>query len=172
MKTDNNLIDQEIKDWIASAYKIDIEACSDIAEKFSIDIANQLVLSVVKKVGAIEGINKANDILKELNIDTEIESSALAKEINNLNELELKLIALRTCNLSRETKQKLIDRYISETNLSEKKSPSVTELLKEEINKVYRNLGELPSSNINEVRLVKNQKKSVAIRPFGRKKSK
>ena len=42
--------------------------------------------------------------------------------------------------------------------------------IKEQINKIYQNLGELPSRDINEVNLVKDQKKSVVTRPFGRKK--
>ena len=174
MKDSKEIIDTEIKEWVESYdYKVDSDTCADVAEQIALDVANSLILSVVKKVGVIEGINKANEILKsKLDINTEIEINPLIKEINNLSELELKIIALKTCNLSSDTKKKLLDRYIQETNILEKKSPSVTDLLKEQINKVYQNLGELPSNNINEVKLVKDQKKPIATRPFGRKKSK
>lgn len=175
MEESKEILDTDIQEWVKSYdYHIDSDTCSDLAEKISLEVANSLLLSVVKKVGAIEGVNKANEILKsKLGINTEIEINSLIKEINNLSELELKLVALKTCDLTTDTKQKILERYVQETSLLlEKKSPTVTDLLKEEINKVYRNLGELPSNNINDVKLVKDQKKPLATRPFGRKKDK
>lgn len=171
MADNQEIIDSEIKEWINDYdYKIDIDSCTEAAEQISLQIANSLISSVVRKIGAIEGVNKANEVLKSrLGINTEITLDPLIKEINNLSDLELKLIALQTCKLSKDTKDKLLDRYISETSLEKRKS-TVNDLLKEQINKIYQNLGELPSRDINEVNLVKDQKKSVVTRPFGRKK--
>lgn len=173
MEESKEILDTDIQEWIKSYdYHIDSDSCSELAEKISLEVANSLLLSVIKKVGAIEGVNKANEILKsKLGINTEIEIGSLIKEINNLSELELKLVALRTCDLSTDTKQKILNGYIQGiAPLMEKKQTTVTDLLKEQIERVYKNLGELPSNNINDVKLVKDQKKPLATRPFGRKK--
>lgn len=169
----NEIIDPEIKNWIENYdYHIDAKACSELAEQYSIETCNQLLNSIIKKVGVIEGVRKANDILKSvLNIDTEIEVTPLVKEINNLNELELKLLALQTSNLTPDTKKQIIESYINNASIKEIKTPTVTDLLKQEIDKVYRNLGELPSNDINSVRRVKDVN-TYKVKPFGRKNKK
>ena len=172
MDKTEEILDPEIKEWVKHYnYQVNSKQCTELAEKISISVANEILSSIIKKIGTIEGIRKANEILKSLNIDTEVELDSLTKEINSINELELKILALRTCNISKESKQKILDKYIDKFGIPEnKKQETVVDLLRQEINKVYKNLGELPSNNINDVRLVKDQKK-IAARPFGRKKS-
>lgn len=169
---EDNIRDPEIKEWVQNyEYQIDVDSCVKMAEDISISTANTLVASIVRKIGIIEGVKKANEILKnELNLDTEIEMDSLINEINSLNEMELKLLALQTCNISSQTKQQILEKYIGEFDSSlRKKSNSVIELLRKEVNKIYENLGELPSKDINEVKLVKDKKQRNVTRPFGKK---
>lgn len=168
---ENIIIDPEIKEWAQNYdYQVDIDNCVKLAEETAISTVNSLISSIVRKVGIIEGVKKTNEILKnELNLDTEIEMDSLINEINSINEMELKLLALQTCNISPETKKKILDKYIGEFDSSLRKKPNIADLLKREINKVYENLGELPSRDINEVKLVKDKKRQNATRPFGKK---
>lgn len=172
----NDILDPKIKEWVDNYdYQLDSNKCLALAEDVSLKVANELVLSIIRKVGTIEGIRKANEILTSLNIDTEIELSPLIKEINVINELELKILALKTCNLSKISKNKILNKYIEKFGNSEnKKQESIVDLLKQEVNKVYKNLGELPSPRIDDVNLVKDQKPLATrpVKPFGKKDKK
>lgn len=174
MDNQEQILDEDIKDWVNEQdYKVNLNSCSKLAEDISISTANELVSSVVRKIGILEGVRKANEILKNLDIDTEIDLTTLTKEINEINELELKLLALRTCNISKDSKQKILNKYIEKFGSQEnKKQETIVDLLRNEINKIYKTSAELPSPNIDEVRMVRDRK-PLATRPnkkpFGRK---
>ena len=174
MDNQEQILDEDIKDWVNEQdYKVNLNSCSKLAEDISISTANELVSSVVRKIGILEGVRKANEILKNLDIDTEIDLTTLTKEINEINELELKLLALRTCNISKDSKQKILNKYIEKFGSQEnKKQETIVDLLRNEINKIYRTSAELPSSNIDEVRMVRDEKPLAtrpSKKPFGRK---
>lgn len=159
MKQEEN----EIENWIHS-FDNNINAKS--YAKYGEDLANlyceKLVLSVVKKVAALEGVKRANESLKyTLGIEAEIETRVLEEEINKINDYELKVLALTTANLSKETKKRILDLYnINILEEQDKKRPrSLRDLLEKEVAKVYESVGELPNRDINAVNLVRDRKR-------------
>lgn len=135
----------------------------------SIEIAQQVKAVVLKiastKIGYVEGFKQAQDCLSsQLNVPLELDMDEFIKELDRIGSLELKLLAIQSGNFSDDLKNKLREDTILNFNIKHEKTKKnqvnpLVEVLKKEVNRINRELGEQASPNVNEVKRIAPSKK-------------
>lgn len=139
----------------------DIKPYLEIAREAQAKVKDVILKVAALKIGYMEGFKNAQDCLKnEMEVPLEFSTDKFVAELDKITDLEMRVIAISSSGLDEQTKSKLIQTCVDThyTENSNKKSPKniVYELLKEQTEKVYKQLGELPSPNINEVKKPKD----------------
>lgn len=139
----------------------DIKPYLEIAREAQAKVKDVVLKIAALKIGYMEGFKNAQDCLKnEMEVPLEFSTDKFVAELDKITDLEMRVIAISSSGLDEQTKSKLIQTCVDihYTENSNKKSPKniVYELLKEQTEKVYKQLGELPSPNINEVKKPKD----------------
>ena len=135
----------------------------------SIEIAQQVKAVVLKIastiIGYVEGFKQAQDCLSsQLYVPLELDMDVFIKELDRIGSLELKLLAIQSGNFSDDLKNKLREDTILNFNIKHEKTKKnqvnpLVEVLKKEVNRINRELGEQASPNVNEVKRIAPSKK-------------
>ena len=141
----------------------DIKPYLSLAQDVQHKVKDVVLKIAAIKIGYMEGFKNAQDCLhNEMNIPLEFSTDKFVAELDKITDLEMRLIAIASSGLSESNKEKLTEICVENHYLNQdNKKPSkniVYQLLKEETEKVYKELGELPSRDINEVRKPKSSK--------------
>lgn len=135
---------------------INIKPYLDASVQTSNVVRDKILEIAALKIGFIEGFKQANDCLaSQLGVELQFSTDEFVKYLDKVTSLELKILAIQSGTFKQETKDKLIQYCLLRSDFDLKSRSNTTnpllELLKQETEKVYRSLGELPNKDINVV---------------------
>lgn len=167
-----NILDAEQQmEQVLELLQIDVNADQylQFSQKVAEKVCKKLLISTCYKIGALEGLKQANDILKyKLETPVELDYDDMQAAVEKIGDLEIQAIAISESHLSKETKQKLLDLAIEksvepsngELKRSEALKQALYKAIRDEAARINNQLGERPSNNINEVRPIKPARKT------------
>lgn len=170
---EEELENKEVTEWKNEYdFPVNVDDYLQMTEDIAKETCYTLLSSICSKIGLLEGIKKANEIIKyKFDLPTEIDSKFALEEIEKITKLEIQSLIVGNSMFSPKNKEIILDKLlkrIEEVIPETKKKPDLIDVYREQLNRVYNEQGELPSPDINSVKRVKEN--MPAARPFGRKK--
>jgi len=164
----STIIDPKVQEWIDSLQdNVDVESVVKYIDTGSKAVCNFLIKSAAAKIAIIDGINKANDILKHsLNTDIEITLQDVNKHIDLVSDFEMFTLAVKSMPLQKSVIDDIIQQKIETICQKAQSGNEVINLLRKHLEDIHKNVGELPDPNIHNVRMARNAAKR-DIKPFG-----
>lgn len=154
-------MDSEVVEQLKKDDEIDIQPYLDNAIEISKQVKNVVLKIASNKIGFVQGFKQAQDCFSsQLNIPLQFDMDLYIKELDKIGDLELRLLAIQSGNFDDNIKNRLkmeaLDSFYSNRNDGNRKNP-LLQILREEIDRINRELGEAANANVNQVKPIKKR---------------
>lgn len=154
-------MDSEVVEQLKKDDEIDIQPYLDNAIEISKQVREVVLKIASNKIGFVQGFKQAQDCFSsQLNIPLQFDMDLYIKELDKIGDLELRLLAIQSGNFDDSIKNRLkmeaLDSfYINKTD-GNRKNP-LLQILREETDRINRELGEAADANVNQVKPIKKR---------------
>lgn len=154
-------MDSEVVEQLKKEEEIDIQPYLDNAIEISKQVKNVVLKIASNKIGFVQGFKQAQDCFSsQLNIPLQFDMDLYIKELDKIGDLELRLLAIQSGNFDDTIKNRLkmeaLDSFYNNRNEGNRKNP-LLQILREETDRINRELGEAANANVNQVKPIKKR---------------
>lgn len=154
-------MDSEVVEQLKKEDEIDIQPYLDNAIEISKQVKNVVLKIASNKIGFVQGFKQAQDCFSsQLNIPLQFDMDLYIKELDKIGDLELRLLAIQSGNFDDTIKNRLkmeaLDSFYNNRNDGNRKNP-LLQILREETDRINRELGEAANANVNQVKPIKKR---------------
>lgn len=154
-------MDSEVVEQLKKEDEIDIQPYLDNAIEISKQVKNVVLKIASNKIGFVQGFKQAQDCFSsQLNIPLQFDMDLYIKELDKIGDLELRLLAIQSGNFDDTIKNRLkmeaLDSFYNNKNEGNRKNP-LLQILREETDRINRELGEAANANVNQVKPIKKR---------------
>lgn len=154
-------MDSEVIEQLKKEDEIDIQPYLDNAIEISKQVKNVVLKIASNKIGFVQGFKQAQDCFSsQLNIPLQFDMDLYIKELDKIGDLELRLLAIQSGNFDDTIKNRLkmeaLDSFYNNRNEGNRKNP-LLQILREETDRINRELGEAANANVNQVKPIKKR---------------
>lgn len=154
-------MDSEVVEQLKKEDEIDIQPYLDNAIEISKQVKNVVLKIASNKIGFVQGFKQAQDCFSsQLNIPLQVDMDLYIKELDKIGDLELRLLAIQSGNFDDTIKNRLkmeaLDSFYNNRNEGNRKNP-LLQILREETDRINRELGEAANANVNQVKPIKKR---------------
>lgn len=154
-------MDSEVVEQLKKEDEIDIQPYLDNAIEISKQVKNVVLKIASNKIGFVQGFKQAQDCFSsQLNIPLQFDMDLYIKELDKIGDLELRLLAIQSGNFDDTIKNRLkmeaLDSFYNNRNEGNRKNP-LLQILREETDRINRELGEAANANVNQVKPIKKR---------------
>jgi len=170
----DEILDEDVRKWIDSLNdEVNISNLTNYISKGSDAVCNFLLKSAAAKIAIMDGIRKANEILKfSLNTEIEISTKEIDKYIDVVSDFEFFTLAAKSMPVNKELIDLLIKLKMNNLNQSNADKSingnDILNTLRKHLDDIHSKVGEMPDPNIHTVRMAERKE----VKPFGVKQKK
>ena len=154
-------MDSEVVEQLKKDDEIDIQPYLDNAIEISKQVREVVLKIASNKIGFVQGFKQAQDCFSsQLNIPLQFDMDLYIKELDKIGDLELRFLAIQSGNFDDNIKNRLkteaLDSFYNNRNDGNRKNP-LLQILREETDRINRELGEAANANVNQVKPIKKR---------------
>lgn len=154
-------MDSEVVEQLKKDDEIDIQPYLDNSIEISKQVREVVLKIASNKIGFVQGFKQAQDCFSsQLNIPLQFDMDLYIKELDKIGDLELRLLAIQSGNFDDTIKNRLkmeaLDSFYNSRNDGNRKNP-LLQILREETDRINRELGEAADANVNQVKPIKKR---------------
>lgn len=154
-------MDSEVVEQLKKDDEIDIQPYLDNSIEISKQVREVVLKIASNKIGFVQGFKQAQDCFSsQLNIPLQFNMDLYIKELDKIGDLELRLLAIQSGNFDDTIKNRLkmeaLDSFYNNRNDGNRKNP-LLQILREETDRINRELGEAANANVNQVKPIKKR---------------
>ena len=154
-------MDSEVVEQLKKDDEIDIQPYLDNSIEISKQVREVVLKIASNKIGFVQGFKQAQDCFSsQLNIPLQFDMDLYIKELDKIGDLELRLLAIQSGNFDDTIKNRLkmeaLDSFYNNRNDGNRKNP-LLQILREETDRIKRELGEAANANVNQVKPIKKR---------------
>ena len=154
-------MDSEVVEQLKKDDEIDIQPYLDNSIEISKQVREVVLKIASTKIGFVQGFKQAQDCFSsQLNIPLQFDMDLYIKELDKIGDLELRLLAIQSGNFDDTIKNRLkmeaLDSFYNNRNDGNRKNP-LLQILREETDRINRELGEAANANVNQVKPIKKR---------------
>ena len=154
-------MDSEVVEQLKKDDEIDIQPYLDNSIEISKQVREVVLKIASNKIGFVQGFKQAQDCFSsQLNIPLQFDMDLYIKELDKIGDLELRLLAIQSGNFDDTIKNRLkmeaLDSFYNNRNEGNRKNP-LLQILREETDRINRELGEAANANVNQVKPIKKR---------------
>lgn len=154
-------MDSEVVEQLKKDDEIDIQPYLDNSIEISKQVREVVLKIASNKIGFVQGFKQAQDCFSsQLNIPLQFDMDLYIKELDKIGDLELRLLAIQSGNFDDTIKNRLkmeaLDSFYNNRNDGNRKNP-LLQILREETDRINRELGEAANANVNQVKPIKKR---------------
>ena len=154
-------MDSEVVEQLKKHDEIDIQPYLDNSIEISKQVREVVLKIASNKIGFVQGFKQAQDCFSsQLNIPLQFDMDLYIKELDKIGDLELRLLAIQSGNFDDTIKNRLkmeaLDSFYNNRNDGNRKNP-LLQILREETDRINRELGEAANANVNQVKPIKKR---------------
>lgn len=155
-------MDSEVVEQLKKDDEIDIQPYLDNSIEISKQVREVVLKIASNKIGFVQGFKQAQDCFSsQLNIPLQFDMDLYIKELDKIGDLELRLLAIQSGNFDDTIKNRLkmeaLDSFYNSRNDGNRKNP-LLQILREETDRINRELGEAANANVNQVKPIKKER--------------
>ena len=154
-------MDSEIVEQLKKDDEIDIQPYLNNSIEISKQVREVVLKIASNKIGFIQGFKQAQDCFSsQLNLPLQFDMDLFVKELDKIGDLELRFLAIQSGNFDEKVKEQLrreaLDSFYINKNDGNRKNP-LLQILREETDRINRELGEAADTNVNQVKPIKKR---------------